>query len=367
MWFGLTIARSSPASTQWWRKTELRIARAFGETPNDTFDTPSEVFTPGSSFLMRLMPSIVATAEGLHSSSPVVSVNVSASKISASRSSPCSSQASSTMRLATSSLRSGVFAMPTSSIVSAITRGAVRLGERDDRVELVAAGLEVDRVDDRPARDALERGLDHVRLGRVDLERRRLRERHALRDLGHLHVLVLALGERDAEVEHVRAAGHLVLGDLEDAVVVVGEQQLLGLARALRVHALADERGPRLLHERRGGHHRGDERLAAAPGAAAPRGRRRGPRSPRCGPASCRSSRRRWRRRSAPRTPGGRSRAGRAPRGRSSRRPGPGAAGRRSGCSAPAAGWSRRGSGSRRACPRGRSSSSARSRPRRAR
>ena len=121
MWFGLTIARSSPASTQWWRKTELRTARAFGETPNETFDTPSEVFTPGSSFLMARMPSIVATADGRHSSSPVVRVNVSASKISASRSRPCSSQASSTMRLATSSLRSGVLAIPTSSIVSAIS------------------------------------------------------------------------------------------------------------------------------------------------------------------------------------------------------------------------------------------------------
>ena len=85
----------------------------------------------------------------------------------------------------------------------------------------------------------------------------------------HLLGLVLALGERHADVEHVRAAGHLVLGDLEDAVVVVGQQQLLGLARALRVHALADERGPRLLHQRRGGHHRGDERRAACPGAAA--------------------------------------------------------------------------------------------------
>ena len=47
MWFGLTIARSSPASTQWCRKTELSTARASGETPNDTFETPSEVLTPG--------------------------------------------------------------------------------------------------------------------------------------------------------------------------------------------------------------------------------------------------------------------------------------------------------------------------------
>ena len=120
MWFGLTIARSSPASTQWWRKTELRAARAGGETPKETLETPSEVFTPGSPDLMRLIPSIVSTAEGRHSSSPVVSVKVRASKISASGSRPCSSQQRSRIRLATSSLRSAVFAIPSSSMVSAI-------------------------------------------------------------------------------------------------------------------------------------------------------------------------------------------------------------------------------------------------------
>ena len=119
MWLGLTIARSSPASTQWWRKTELSTARPPGETPKDTFDTPSEVCTPGSSALMRRIPSIVATALGRHSSSPVVSVKVRASKMSDSRPSPCSWQ-SSTMRLAISSLRSAVLAMPTSSMVRAI-------------------------------------------------------------------------------------------------------------------------------------------------------------------------------------------------------------------------------------------------------
>ena len=120
MWLGLTIARSSPASTQWWRKTELRTARGRGETPKETLETPSEVLTPGISALIRRIPSIVSTAEGLHSSSPVVRVKVSASKISASGSSPCSSQAISRIRLAISTLRSAVFAIPTSSIVSAI-------------------------------------------------------------------------------------------------------------------------------------------------------------------------------------------------------------------------------------------------------
>ena len=39
-------------------------------------------------------------------------------------------------------------------------------------------------------------------------------ERDALDHLAHLLVLVLALGQRDADVEHVRAAVDLVLGDL---------------------------------------------------------------------------------------------------------------------------------------------------------
>ena len=121
MWFGLTIARSSPASTQWCRKTELRTARGRGETPKETLETPSEVLTPGISALIRRIPSIVSTAEGRHSSSPVVRVKVSASKISASGSRPCSPQAMSRSRSAISTLRSAVFAIPTSSIVSAIS------------------------------------------------------------------------------------------------------------------------------------------------------------------------------------------------------------------------------------------------------
>ena len=121
MWFGLTIARSSPASTQWWRKTELRTERAGSEMPKETLETPSDVFTPGSASLIARMPSIVSIADGRHSSSPVVSVNVRSSKISSSGSSPCSPQTMSWIRRATSTLRSRVLAMPCSSIVSAIS------------------------------------------------------------------------------------------------------------------------------------------------------------------------------------------------------------------------------------------------------
>ncbi len=84
-------------------------------------ESASEVLTPGISALIRRIPSIVSTAEGFHSSSPVVRVKVRASKISASGSRPCSPQAMSRSRSAISTLRWAVFAIPTSSMVSAIS------------------------------------------------------------------------------------------------------------------------------------------------------------------------------------------------------------------------------------------------------
>ena len=146
------------------------------------------------------------------------------------------------MRLAISTLRCGRLGHPDLVDRQRDQRRAVGERERHDAVELGAAGLEVDRVDDRAAGDLLERAFDHLRLGRVDLDRRRLGQRDLLGQQAHLLVLVRALGQRHAQVEHVRAAGHLVLGDLHEPVVVVGQQQLLGLARALRVDALADHR-----------------------------------------------------------------------------------------------------------------------------
>jgi hypothetical protein len=60
-----------------------------------------------------------------------------------------------------------------------------------------------------------------------------LGQRDSLDDRAHLDVLVLALGERNADIEDMGAAGDLVLCHLHEAVVVVGEQQLLGGARSL--------------------------------------------------------------------------------------------------------------------------------------
>ncbi len=135
-------------------------------------------------------------------------------------------------------------------------RGAVGERHRDDAVELVAAGLEIDRVDDRAPGDLLQCAFDHLGLGRVDLDRRRLGEGDLLGHQAHLFVLVGALGQRDAEVEHVGASGDLVLGDLHEPVVVVGQQQLLCLARALRVDALSNHRRCGLLGQRDRADHR---------------------------------------------------------------------------------------------------------------
>ena len=258
MWFGLTIARSSPASTQWCRKTELRTARGRGETPKETLETPSEVLTPGDLGLdpadpldrldRRGLPLLVAGGQGEGERVEDQRLGLEAVLVAGDVAQPFGD-----LDLALGRLRH-----PDLVDRQRDQRRPVGLGQRDDHVGLVAAGLEVDRVDDRPPGDLLERRLHHLRLGRVDLDRRRLGQRDPLDDGAHLLVLVLALGQRHADVEHVGAAFDLVFGDLDEAVVVVGEQQFLGLFRALRVDPLADQGRARLLHERGGGHHRGD-------------------------------------------------------------------------------------------------------------
>jgi hypothetical protein len=125
-------------------------------------------------------------------------------------------------------------------------------GQRDDGgavlddvghhgVNAFAAVLQVDGVDGGAAGIALQCGRDDVVLRRVDHERRLDALRQQLHDGAHLLALVLPLGQRDADVEQVRAALDLAAGDLEDAVVVVGQQHALDGAGSLRVDALADE------------------------------------------------------------------------------------------------------------------------------
>ncbi len=87
-------------------------------------------------------------------------------------------------------------------------RGAEAARERHDFLEALLAVFEVDRIDHRLARRALERFFDHAMIGRVD------HQRHfdfldldfeEARDVGHL----VAIGILQAYVEDVRAAAHL--------------------------------------------------------------------------------------------------------------------------------------------------------------
>ncbi len=83
-----TMAESSPASTHSWRNTELSTWRAAGLRPNDTFESPRIVDTPGSSVLMERMPSMVSIPSHRLSSMPVDSGNASASNRRSSGASP---------------------------------------------------------------------------------------------------------------------------------------------------------------------------------------------------------------------------------------------------------------------------------------
>ena len=132
------------------------------------------------------------------------------------------------------------------------------LHERQHLADALAALLEVHRVHDAAPRVHLEGALDDVGLGRVDHEGRV----HALgeqpHERAHLGGLVLALVQRRADVEDVGPALHLAAGDLEEAGVVVGEEQLLHLPAALGVHPLAHDERPGLQVERHRLHGRGE-------------------------------------------------------------------------------------------------------------
>ena len=236
---------------------ERRSGRA-ARRRSETLQTPSEVLTPGISALIRRIPSIVSTALGFHSSSPVVSVNVRQSKIRASRSRPCSSQHSSVIRCAISSLRSAVFAIPTSSIVSAISAApwALAIGTTRSSLSRPASRL----IELTIARPGICRSAVSITSGSVEstwigagwVSEIRLTTWRICSSSSWRSVSATQTSSTWAPPVD------LILGDRQQAVVVVGQQQLLGLARALGVDALADERRARILDERGGRDHAAD-------------------------------------------------------------------------------------------------------------
>ena len=162
--------------------------------------------------------------------------------------------------------------------------------------ERLLALLHRDRVDDRLALDALQPGLDHRELRRVDHDRHardvglggdQVEERRH-RDLGVEQALV------HVDVDDLGAVVDLVARDLEGGVVVAAGDQLAERRRSGDVGALADVDERDVAAER--------ERLRGPTGAAAG-GRARARvvaacrrprrRSPGCARAWCRSTRRR--------------------------------------------------------------------------
>ncbi|MNS37747.1 hypothetical protein D3C72_699740 [compost metagenome] len=131
-------------------------------------------------------------------------------------------------------------------------RGAVLDDHRQDRVAALAAVFQVDRVDDRPARVGPKRFEQHGRLGAVEHQGALDAHGELLDHLGHGLFFVGALGQGHADVEHVRAVLHLIAAHLDHAVHVVRQQELLQLAAALRVDALAHDEGLGLLVQRHG-------------------------------------------------------------------------------------------------------------------
>ena len=139
-------------------------------------------------------------------------------------------------------------------------RSAVFLRERHDAIDALAAVLHVDGVDDRAARNRLERAFDHGRLCRVDHDRRLDGHRDEFDDPRHLLGFVSAFCDGDADVEHVCAALDLFARDVADGFVVVGEEESLHFARSLGVDAFTDEQGLRVLLEVGGAHGAGSSR-----------------------------------------------------------------------------------------------------------
>ena len=113
--------------------------------------------------------------------------------------------------------------------------------------------LQINGVDDRLARNPLQRLLNHIRLGRIDQDWRGYARRHLLDHAVHVRNLVLA-HHRAADVQQLRPFIHQPLRHRENAVVVRRAHHLLEVRNPRRrVHLLRDNRGLTIHLQR---HHR---------------------------------------------------------------------------------------------------------------
>ena len=130
--------------------------------------------------------------------------------------------------------------------------GAELAGEAQERVEPGArtvALLEVDRVEDGPAAEPLQRGAHHRPLGGVDHERHARLRAEPAGDFGHVGHPVGA-GVVDADVNEVGAFLDLVPRHADAGVPVTVEHRLAEGLGAVGVGPLADGQVRRVLRER---------------------------------------------------------------------------------------------------------------------
>ena len=245
-------------------------ARGHGRCRRRRWRRRARSCTPGSSALISRMPSIVSTADGFHSSSPVVSVKVSASKISSSRVHPvlvadqvvdararprACARASWPCRPRRSSARSARRRAPWRSgrRVSSLSRPASRLTE----LTIARPGIWSSAV------SITSGSVESTWIGAGWVSETFLATRRICSSSSWRSVSATQRSSTWAPPSTWSSA------TCDEPVVVVGEQQLLGLARALRVHALADERRARAPARAASAvDHRARRAAGAAPGAA---------------------------------------------------------------------------------------------------
>src|SRR5215218_7772200 len=147
------------------------------------------------------------------------------------------------MFFATSSFRSRVLAMPIGSIVSATSAAPCFLANGTTRsIRSRPFSMLMELMTARPGIASRARSMTGASVESIMM--------------GVSTVIVGTLGHGDTDVEQVRARLDLLARDVRDSLVVVGEEQALDLARALRVDALTDEQRLGILIEVRGAHGR---------------------------------------------------------------------------------------------------------------
>ncbi len=154
-------------------------------------------------------------------------------------------------------------AWPSSSMSRQMTAAPCSFASRNTRSARepsAVAVLEVGRVEHASAAEPLQPGLHHRRLGGVEHDGHRHLGGEPGGELGHVGHPVAA-HVVDAQVEQVGGLLHLVLGDLDAAVPVLGQHGVAERPRPVGIGALPDDQEGRVLVERGEAVDRGGARL----------------------------------------------------------------------------------------------------------